>query len=206
MGLGNFVKKAAGFIGGPVGGAIMGPIGAIGGALISGAMANRSASKQRDWSEAMSSTAHQREVADLRAAGLNPILSAGGQGASTPTSAAAPVPDLAQSLVHGMTSATQRLDAKINADAVKLYNKNKEIQGPINGALLATRVGLPASLGAVWGGFNQATDGKPDAKETEFMQELFPQYEIGSPVDPKTKANKWQEAADMRRGGGRTKY
>lgn len=50
---------------------------------------SKEAVQNRDFQDLMSRTAHQREVEDLKAAGLNPNLSAGGNGASTPSGSTA---------------------------------------------------------------------------------------------------------------------
>ncbi|QCS36150.1 minor capsid protein [Capybara microvirus Cap1_SP_141] len=87
------------------------------------------AQKNRDWQEYMSNTAHQREMKDLIAAGLNPVLTAtGGSGATTPAGSSASTNNIAGSVLGLMgtmaTANAMTAAAAVSAEATKYSSEN----------------------------------------------------------------------------------
>ena len=90
------------------------------------------AAKNRDWQQMMSNTAHQREIADLKAAGLNPVLSAmNGNGAAVTSGATA----------SGVTSsgAKGERDTSANAAIVGLLSSFLSAQTQLEAANINAR-------------------------------------------------------------------
>lgn len=85
------------------------------GTILSQIWNSAEAARNRRFQERMSSTAHQREVGDLQRAGLNPMLSRMGSGASSPSGDRAQIEDLGR----GVASALQVQQVKAQIDLTK---------------------------------------------------------------------------------------
>lgn len=84
--------------------------------------------ENRNWQEYMSNTAHGREVEDLRNAGLNPMLSALGSGAGTPSGNVASTEDLSPGLSKGFETAMAMRSMKTDLELKDKQIANTEEQ------------------------------------------------------------------------------
>nr|CAI9749766.1 hypothetical protein HSTRRNID_HSTRRNID_CDS_0006 [Microvirus sp.]CAI9750404.1 hypothetical protein JDKBDVFQ_JDKBDVFQ_CDS_0005 [Microvirus sp.] len=143
---------------------------------------SKEAAKNRDWQQMMSNTAHQREIADLKAAGLNPILSAsGGNGAavtsgssasvSSPsgakgeadTSANSALVSLLGTWLSSMTSLeNQRVSAQNNLAVAEKYNAMSKYTAELSSmtskdvARISGAYGLSSAQTAAWAAMQNA--------------------------------------------------
>lgn len=152
-------------------GALLGGIADGIGALVGAERASSEASKQRGFQREMAQNAIQRQVADLKAAGLNPILAAQYGGAAVPSGAKGDIPQLGNigrgmqagaSAAHSVAQAKQAsAEAKLSENAIKYYEKNSAFKEAIDAGKLASMAGLSGKYQAAAvaaGGARSAVD------------------------------------------------
>lgn len=115
---------------------------AVAGSAVTGIFSKSSAQDQMDFQAQMSNTAHQREIADLKAAGLNPILSAKYGGASTPVGAGYQVPNLGDAFATGVTA------KKTAAETENVKEQRKVVEATVDQVKSQTQVNMSNSAKA----------------------------------------------------------
>lgn len=106
---------------------IMGGISAYGG-YRANKETKSSTARQMAFQERMSNTAHQRQVKDLRAAGLNPILSAKLGGASTPQGGSYTARNIGADFGQGFSQGSSAMQSQAQTKQIKAQTGLTEVQ------------------------------------------------------------------------------
>ena len=101
---------------------------AVAGSLVTGAFNKRAADKQMRFQDGQSRTQYQRAVADMRAAGLNPMLAAKLGGNAAMSGASATMPDLGSTLNSAQSIANQKSVQEAQVAQIELGNKIKTLK------------------------------------------------------------------------------
>jgi hypothetical protein len=101
---------------------------AVAGSVITGAFNKRSADKQMRFQDNQSRTQYQRAVADMRAAGLNPMLAAKLGGNAAMSGASATMPDLGSTLNSATSIANQKNVQDAQVAQIELGNKIRSLK------------------------------------------------------------------------------
>lgn len=109
-------------------------LGSLLGSGVSSAAQAAMAQKQMDFQERMRATQYQTTMADMRKAGLNPILAAKLGGAGTPPGAMAQIGDLGAAAGQGISSALAVKKQRAEVDNIKTDTELKKSQEFVNNA------------------------------------------------------------------------